>query len=108
MSRAAGIRRVEPEVALAKLRAVAGADTTHYLNATARAAAAGVTPDQIDMIARVLSTTATPVLLPQPTDRLPLLCHLRRHTWRRQPVRGGWVRDTCNRCRDLDLPTPTR
>lgn len=97
------------ELALARLRAVAGTDTTAYLKATAAAAAAGITPDQIGLLAQ--SASAGPLkLLPMPTDRLPLLCRIRRHGWRSNPaggpVSGGWQRQTCDRCAHLDLPTP--
>lgn len=40
------------------------------------------------------------------SDRLPLICRLRRHGWRHQILRGGWERQTCHRCADVDLPTP--
>lgn len=103
----AGIREGQQELELTRLRAVAGADTTAYLRAAANAAAAGVKPALIEQISRAIAST--PVILPQPTDRLPLLCRIRRHTWRRNINRpGGWYRDTCDRCRHLDLPAPTR
>lgn len=96
--------------ALARLRAVTGSDFAAYLEATARAAAAGVTPWQLDLLAR--STAAGPIKTqPTPaTDQLPLLCRLRRHHWRMNPVygpvTGGWTRKTCPRCAHLNVPTP--
>lgn len=49
------------------------------------------------------------------SNRLPVVCRLRRHGWRRtSPILltngaghpGGWTRTTCRRCRHLDVTHP--